>query len=151
MTKLGDLVEDPGRRRAIVEDCCAVIEAEVGDKRGIGGALVKTTYRVVKALRPGMIASSVDGLLDDLAAAIEPFFERYRSEGRPGSLRGFLLERREAVAESLLQITDRRAERAGPQSAKVKAYRKLRPKGKEHVIAAMPRVAAMLERHAADL
>ncbi len=54
------------------------------------------------------------------------------------------------MAESLLRVTDRRAERASNQTI-IKAYRKLRPKGKEHVLIAVPRVGALLDKHTANL
>ena len=44
-------------------------------------------------------------------------------------------------------ISDERAARAKNQAAK-KAYEKLRPTGKKNVEAAVPRLAAMVEKHA---
>jgi hypothetical protein len=54
------------------------------------------------------------------------------------------------VAEALLSITDQRA-RQSVNKRLVQAYNKLRPKGREHVVAAMPRVGELIQKHAETL
>lgn len=151
MKQLRSLLEEPRQRESVVGDSVEVIEAEVKSKTGISGIAVKTAFGVVMAIKPGIIRESVDGLLDEFVEQVQPFYEQFQNEGEPaGGLGAYLSARADTVAESLLAVTDRRAERARNKTL-VKAYNKLRPKGKEHVVAAIPRVGAMLERQAAKL
>ena len=50
------------------------------------------------------------------------------------------------VADALLAISDERAARAKNQGLK-KAYEKLRPTGKKHVEAAVPRVGRLIAKY----
>jgi hypothetical protein len=145
--QLKALLEQPDKRKQIVSDCVAVIEAEVQSKTGLTGIAVKTAYGLVKAIKPGMIREAVDGLLDEFVERIEPFVSAHQQQGQ-GELRDYLVARSDDVAESLLGVTDSRAERSRNKTM-VKAYRKLRPKGKEHVVVAIPRVGDMLQKHVA--
>ena len=58
--------------------------------------------------------------------------------------------RADEVAEGLLAVTDRRAQRAR-NKVLIKAYRKLRPLGKGHVAVAVPALGALLDRHMTTL
>lgn len=148
--QLKALVEDPTPRRAVIMDCVAMINAEVRSHKGLAGIAVKTAYTVVKAIKPGIIAESLDSLIDDFVGQLQPHYEAYREADVPDTLETFFRGRPDAVAESLLRVTDRRVELASNKTI-IKAYRKLRPKGKEHVLVAVPRVGALLDKHTADL
>lgn len=150
MRRLSSLVEDTGSRQSLVRDCVRLIENEVRSKKGVSGMAVKTAFSVVKAIRPGIITQSVDGLLDELVSQIQPLFENYQSEGSSTTLEAYLGARADDVAEGLLAVTDRRAQRARNRTL-VKAYQKLRPKGKRHVVVAVPALGALLDRHTARL
>ena len=50
------------------------------------------------------------------------------------------------VAEALLAITDERAQRTKNQVLKT-AYEKLRPAGKKHVEAAVPRISRLIDKY----
>jgi hypothetical protein len=127
-----------------------LIESEVKSKKGLGGAAVKAAFAVVKAIKPGVIRDSVDGLLDEFVEVLQGFYETYQEGGSSGTLEGYLEGRSLEVAEGLLGITDRRAERSKNKTM-VKAYRKLRPKGKVHVEQAVPGIGRILDRHVGDL
>ena len=150
MKDLKHLTVDSTKRRAIVLDCVDLIDQEVRSKSGFTGIAVKTAYKIVKALKPDMIGESVDSLLDDFVVELQKYYSTYQQEGSTGTLEAYLGSRREAVAESLLSVTDRRAGRARSKTM-VKAYKKLRPKGKEHVAIATPRLGALLDKHSAQL
>ena len=139
---LSDAIQDAGRRRQIVDDAVRVIDAEVGDKRGMSGLAVKAGFKVVKGFKPGIIPQAVNGLLDDFAACVDPFYERCGE----GDLRANFVRHGAEIADALLGITDQRAARSRHRTLK-KAYGKLRPQGKKHTIAAMPRVADLVKRH----
>ena len=81
---------------------------------------------------------------------MESFYAKYQEAGESGTLRDYLGAHSSDVAESLLGVTDDRARNAQNRTI-LKAYQKLRPKAKEHVVAAVPGVGAVLDRHVGDL
>ena len=107
---------------------------------------VKAAFAVVKAFKPRIIEDSVDGMLDDFVAELQPFYQQYQEAGSPGTLEQWLPGRGADISERLLTITDRRADASSKETLK-KAYFKLRPKGKEHVVTALPNVGRMLDKH----
>lgn len=150
MKQLTTLIQDQEKRRVVVEDCADLVDSEVRSKKGVSGALVKTSYKLVKTFKPNAIQDAVDGLLDDFVARLQVFYEGYQQEGSPGTLESYLQGRSDAVAESLLEVTDERARESSAKTL-VKAYNRLRPKAKEHVILAVPQLGALLDKHAASL
>jgi len=148
--RLSSLVEDSDSRQTMLRDCVHLIENQVRSKKGVSGAAVKTAFAVVRAIRPGIISRSVDGLLDEFMAQIQPLFEKFQSEGSNTPLEAYFGARADDVAEVLLAVTDRRAQRARNR-ALIKAYQKLRPNGKGHVVVAVPAVGALLDRHTTRL
>jgi hypothetical protein len=101
---------------------------------------------VVKAVKPGFIAESVDHMLDDFVARLEPFHAEAQQKSEP--IGPFMTSRAPAVADALLAISDERAARAKNQTVK-KAYEKMRPTAKKNVEAAVPRVSRLLAKYAA--
>lgn len=143
------LTTDAERRSRLVRDAEKVLDAEVSGKTGIGGLAVKATFKLVKNLQPGFIPRSIDDLLEDFVRNLEPHWETWRGT-QECSCADYFVAHQSEVADSLLSVTDGRAENTRHKPLK-KAYLKLRPKGKEHVVASMPRVGAMIQRHTADL
>ena len=145
MTALKDLAQEPDKRKVVVDDACKVLDAEVKDKSGISGIAIKAGYKLVQGVKPGFIPHVVDDLLDDFLDALEPIYQEAVSKGKkPGP---YLKDNSARVADALLAITDRRAEKA--QRAAIKGmYGKLRPTAKKHVEAAAPRLGDLLDRHA---
>ena len=150
MKQLKDLVEDPTKREKIINDCVVLIDEEVASKRGFSGAAVKAAYMVVKKIKPGIIRESVDNLCEEFIGEAQPFYEKYQEAGEKGTLEQYFRPRASDVAEALLGVTDRRAERASNKTM-VKAYKRLRPKGKQHVEAAAPGVGRMLDKSIGSL
>lgn len=146
---LKEHLAQPGKREAIIQDATTVLNQEVADKRGITGVAVKAGFKVVRGLQPGFVPQAIDALLDDFVGKIEPFYDQWKSGGT-GTLRQHFVANGPAVADALLSITDGRAAKS-PHKTLVKTYGKLRPKGKEHVVAAMPRVGDLIAKHTADL
>ena len=150
MKQLKTLIEQPDKRQAVVRDCVDLVEAEVRKKGGLTGIVIKTAFAVVKAVKPGVIAELVDGLLDNFVDRVEPFYVKYQEAGESGALRDYLGAQSSDVAESLLGVTDQRAQNARNRTI-LKAYQKLRPKAKAHVVAAVPGVGSVLDRHVPGL
>jgi hypothetical protein len=138
---------DSGRRSEVVADLQAFVDSEVAGKGGLSGGLIKTGYAAVKKVRPGIIGSAVDSLLPDFTAALEPYWAGYQGRPEPGGFGAYLAARPQEVSDALLAVTDRRAERSSRGSI-TSVYNRLRPKGQDNVIEALPRLGALVERHA---
>lgn len=145
MARLIDVVTDPSRRQAVLDDCVRLIEAEVAGKKGLTGMAVKAAFKSVSKLRPGMVRHSMDALLDDFSYQIDPFWADCQATG--GAPRAFFSQRKTEMANALLSITDRRAERAD-NKVLVRAYKGLRGKAVSHIGDAMPRFADLVQKHA---
>ena len=135
------------RKAALVEDAVKVLDQEVADKSGLTGIAIKGAYKLVQGIRPVFIPHVIETLLPDFLSALEPVYREAAEKKRPAG--AYLLEQRDRVADALLAVTDKRSERA--QSAAIKsAYQKLRPMAKKQVDAAAPRLAQLVDRHAAS-
>lgn len=145
MGALSEAVADPTRRRAIVDDGVKVIEDEVNDKGGVTGLVVKGAFKAVQSLKPGFVPRALDNLLPEFAGKIDPFYEQWKAAGK-GDLRGYFVANGNQIANALLSITDARARNAEHATVK-KAYDQLRPQGLQHTVAAMPRLAGLVQRH----
>ena len=145
VAKLAEVVADRSRRPAVLDDCVRLIEAEVAEKKGLTGMAVKAAFKSVSKLRPGMVRHSMDALLDDFSSQVDPFWEACQSSG--AAPRAFFTQKRREIADALLQITDLRAARAD-NKVLVRAYKSLRGKAVEHIGAAMPRFADLVQKHA---
>jgi hypothetical protein len=148
--QLNDLVSEETSRQQVIQDCVSLVDDEVRSKKGLGGVAVKAAYAVVKAIHPRIITESINSLLDDFIAQLQAFYARYQEEGASETLERYLQSRSGEVAEALLSITDKRAQRASNKTM-VKAYNKLRPKGKVHVEAATPGIGRVLDKHVGRL
>lgn len=134
------------KRGKVVDDACGVLDQEVADKGGLTGIAIKGAYKIVQGVKPGFVREAVEGLLDDFLDALDPIYQEAAQKKRPAG--AFLRENAARVADALLAITDRRAQKAKSQVVRG-AYDKLRPMAKKQVEAAAPRLGDLLARHAA--
>ncbi len=142
MGTLTDVINDPQRRRAIVQDANHVLEQEVSDKSGLTGLAVKGAFALVKAVKPGIIPEVIESLLPEFTGAIDPILAKRPAGTSP---QAYIQERANDIVQALLGVTDARAQKTSHQSL-TSAYKKLRPTGEKHVLAAIPRVAALVGR-----
>jgi len=140
--RLYDLIQDPEKRREVVDDSQRVLESEVRTK----GFMVKGAFKVVKSIKPGFIPMAIDNLLNDFSEQLDPHFESWDQGGRNGTLQRHFQTHGSAIANDLLSVTDKRALTAHSNTVK-KAYKKLRPAATKHITAAMPAMADMVMRH----
>lgn len=145
MPSLKEQLGSGEKRQQVIEDAIKVLDQEVADKGGLTGLAVKGGYKVVQGIRPGFVRDVVTGLLDDFLDALDPLYQEAKQKGRPAG--AFLLENKGRLADGLLGVTDRKAQRVDNAVLK-KAYEKLRPLAKGQVEAAAPRLAQLLEKHA---
>ncbi len=133
------------KKALVVEDCLALIDAEVKDKSGISGLAIKAGYGAVKGVKPGFIKQAVTDLLPEFAKALQPLHDEAVTEKKP--VADFFASNSGRVADALLAITDAKAARS--KSGVVKGtYEKLRGTAKKNVEAAVPRLGRMIEKHA---
>jgi hypothetical protein len=138
------MTKEPHRER-IVGECCTLIDEEVKSKGGLSGIAVKGAYGLVKAVKPRFVAEVVDGMLDEWVEKLQPFYERWQSQGGGQPFSAWLSGRSAEVAEKLLEVTDGRARRAKNGGVK-KMYDKMRPTAKKHVEEAVPRLGRLVEK-----
>jgi len=131
----------PEKRRQVVEDCSRLLDAEVARKGGMSGLAIKGAYGLLKKLKPTAVTEAIDGLLDEMLEQLEPFYQRCAGKKPFGD---FLKENAAQVAEALLKVTDRRAEKSRHTSL-ASAYRKLRPGALKHVQEAVPALAELID------
>ncbi|MFW0787851.1 hypothetical protein AAFP35_25425 [Gordonia sp. CPCC 206044] len=130
-------------RAAVVADLVEVIDTEVSGQKGLGGAAVKTAYAAAQKVKPNVVSSATDMMLPDFLTALTPLWD-----SRPAgvSFGDHLAAHSDEASEALLTVTDDQAATAHPALAKV--YNSLRGKAKGYVGAALPRVGAVIEKHA---
>lgn len=135
----------PQKRQAAIADSVTLIDQEVDSKGGLTGIAIKGAYKLVKGFKPGFVPEVVDALLDDFARNLQPVIDDARAQGKP--IGQFFSANRSRVADALLAITDDRASRSKHGSLRT-AYERLRGTAKKQVEEAVPRVGAMIEKHA---
>ena len=138
---------DSDKRGFVVTDLEALVDDEVKDKSGLSGGVIKTGYAAVKKIKPGIIWGVIDTLLDEFVEALEPHWTAYNASPT-GDFGAYLAAHPQPVSEALLSVTDRRAEKSNRQAI-TSVYSKLRGKAQENVIEALPRLGAVVEKHAA--
>lgn len=142
------LLGDPKKRGPLLDDCERFIDDEVQSKGGLSGLAIKGAFKVVQAVKPGIIREAMDGLIDDFVARLEPLYAMHRDQGsgEPKQFPDFLVRHKSEAADLLLGVTDERAKRAKNKTLK-SAYDKLRPQAKKHVEDAIPGAGRMFARH----
>ena len=146
MSTLNETLLAPGNRAKVVVDCVRLIDEEVDSKGGLSGLAVKGAYALVKAVKPGFVSEAVEGMIDDFVSRLEPFYATAQAKNEP--VGPSMNARAGEVAEALLAISDERAQRTKNNTLK-KAYEKLRPTGKKHVEAAVPRIGRLIAKYTA--
>jgi hypothetical protein len=117
----------------------------VHDKGGLTGLAIKAGYKTVQGIKPGFVRQVVVDLLPEFAKALEPIYEDAKAANK--GIRDHFVAHSAQVADALLTITDDKAKRS--KSGMVKGtYEKLRGSAKKNVEAAVPRLGAMIEKHA---
>lgn len=145
MAALTETLTQDTKKAAVVDDCCALIDAEVADKGGISGLAIKAGYSAVKGVKPGFIKHTVTDLLPEFAAVLDPIYQEAKQANRPVST--YFMSHSSRVADALLGITDAKA-RHSKSSIVRGTYDKLRGTAKKNVEAAVPRLGRLIERHA---
>ena len=145
MSQLSDTLLSEANRPVVIRDCCQMVADEVAQKTGLTGLAVKAAFKTVKTFSPNIIASVIDVLLDDFVEKLAPTYDNFLASDE-SDLMTYCLNHDQGIADALLGITDKRAERSKHKTL-VKAYRKLRPQGEKHVKEAVPSIVRFLQKH----
>lgn len=138
------LANSEGRAK-VIEDGIKMIDAEVSDKGGLGGLAIKGAYAMVKGIAPGIMPKLLNGMLDDFLDALSPYYDDAKQKG--ADFKQSVLQKPSDVANALLAVTDKRAEKSAAGPLK-KGYEKLRPTAQKHVEQALPRLADFVKSFA---
>lgn len=139
---MSNLVEKLGKepyRQTVIADCVELIEGQVKQK----GFVLKSAYAAIKAIKKAFIPEVVDSMLDEWLGKMQPYFDKWQAN-KTSSFSDFVVARGDEVAEDLLAVTDRRAEKTSHTTAK-KMYGRMRDGAKKNVIEALPALATMIE------
>ena len=140
-----NLLAEPART-AVISDLVAVVEQEVGEKKGISGTAVKAGYGAVRKVMPDLTKRAVVRMLPDCAEALDPFWTDFQSSG-DADFGGYLAGRGSEAAQALLAVSDAKVAGTSREVIK-KAYKPLRGRAGDHVQAALPRLGSTLQKHA---
>ncbi len=127
----------------MIVDGISELEAELEERSGVTAMAMRAGYKTLRKVRPNMIESNLERLLPMWAPVLDPHVDAGRASG---DLATHFRSNAADIAEGLLGATDRRAAEANNQLA-VKAYNKLRPRAKDQVVAGMPRLARLVDKH----
>src|SRR5271167_4346114 len=81
MPTLPDVLTSEAHKGRVVEDCCALIDAEVKDKGGISGLAIKAGYGAIKGVKPGFVKNVVSDWLLEFATALDPVYQEAKASG----------------------------------------------------------------------
>jgi len=145
MPTLPEILTNDAKKGVVVDDCCALIDAEVKDKGGISGLAIKAGYGAIKGVKPGFVRHVITDLLPEFARVLDPIYQDATKSGKP--VTDYMSARSSEVAEALLALTDEKAKHS-KNSLVRGTYDKLRGTAKKNVEAAVPRLGKMIESHA---
>ena len=133
-------------RPDVVVDCLTLINQEVSGKSGISGAAVKLAYKTAKTFAKGYLQHTVETLLPDFVAALEPYWADFTASGASG-FGDYLAKRSDEVSEAMLSVTDARAKMSS-RPVIIRAYGTVRGGAAKHITAALPAVGALVGKYA---
>ena len=136
---------EPGRFKDLIKDCLKLVETQVASKKGLAGMAIKTTFTMVKQIKPGLIEEALTQLVPKFVEKLEPFYAVFEKE-EWDNFATFLRAKASEVANALLSVTDQRAAQTDITALK-KAYEKLRPAAARHVQDAIPALSELLAKY----
>jgi hypothetical protein len=144
---LDQILLTPENQPHVVADCLTLIDQEVHGKSGISGAAVKLAYKTAKTFAKGYLQHTVESLLPDLVAQLEPFWADFAASGSSG-FGDYLAKHGDEVSQALLSVSDERA-KMSDRPVIIRAYGTVRGGAAKHITAALPAVGALVEKYAA--
>lgn len=128
------------RFQPLIADCRDLVETEIARR----GVTIRTMFRGAQRAKPGLVERALQILLPDFARELDAFHAEWQAEDQ-ASFRAYLLTRDREVADALLSVTDRRIRRVSSWGVRI-GYRRLRPRARREVTAALPAIADTVAR-----
>ena len=141
-TLTSSLLSEPKRSELTVA-LTQLIHDEVQSKKGVSGFAIKAGFKALQTIDARIVSRLIDGLLPEFIRGLVPLLEERSSTN--DTLKDFFVSNSTKVADALPHVTDTRADKSSLKVA-VRAYKKLRPMASTQVQAALPRLAAVLQR-----
>ncbi|MCU0546392.1 MAG: hypothetical protein MUE44_30215 [Oscillatoriaceae cyanobacterium Prado104] len=142
---LSDILLSEKNIHNVVDDCVGLIDKQVAAAPGLGGLALKAAYSTIKGIRADYCAQVLYQLLPEVSIALDPMWNEAVNNGSPVE---YLSERKSKVADELLQISDKKAEKS--TRAVVKGvYGKLRPSAKNYLENGIPDLATIIQKYSA--
>jgi Family of unknown function (DUF6918) len=136
----------PDVQPRVADDCMALVEQELASKSGISGAAVKVAYKAVTTFAPGYYRETIESMLPDMAAQLQPFWADFQASGG-GDFGDYLAKRSDEVGPAMLTVTDNMAS-ISQRPVIIKAYGAVRGGAGKHIEAALPSLGAMIQKYA---
>jgi hypothetical protein len=146
MATLREILLAPETQPQVINDALALVDEQISDKSGISGTAIKLAYKAVVSFSPGHIRYMVEQLTPQMLDQLEPYWADFKAVGG-GVFGDYLAKNGEQVSESLVAITDARAEGSN-RPVIVKAYKSVRGSAVKHVQAALPELGALVQKYA---
>lgn len=146
---LKDNILNESNKPTVIKDCAHLVDAEVAAKKGMTGMMIKSSYKMFKAVKPTIVEQAIDTLLDDFAVKLDEQYENYLS-AVPDKSQPFdkwATARDKEIADQLLGITDDIMNRSSKTALK-KIYNGLRGIAEKNVAAAVPAVGKLVMKYA---
>lgn len=141
-TPLADqLLEEPVFSR-LIDDSQTLVATELKKKN----MALRTGFNMIQKARPDLVGTSLRSLLPSFVDALEPFYARAQQTG--ASFEPYLKSHDEQVADALLRVSDQRVQKVNNRAIK-SGYQRLRSRAHKEVVAAMPELAALMDKHTA--
>ena len=144
MGKLTALLDDP-RRQKLATDVVALVERHIAQRSGVRGVALRAAMAAVHRALPDAIPRTVDRLLPDFIAALEPLHQRSGAANGAEFARHLKRDRAQS-AEAMLAIADARVARSSHGSLKA-FYAGFRGTAEREAEEIVPGLADLLARH----
>lgn len=125
----------------LIDDSHDLVKTELKKKN----IALRTGFGVIQKAKPDLVDRSLRTLMPQFVNALEPFHARAQETGTPLSV--YLKTHDTAVADALLQVSDKRVEDVDNRVIK-SGYQRLRGRAHKEVVAAVPGLADVMGRHA---
>ncbi|MBN2343354.1 MAG: hypothetical protein JXX29_20785 [Deltaproteobacteria bacterium] len=149
MGTLKDTILSDANKPTVIKDCALLVDAEVASKKGMTGMMIKSSYKMFKAIKPTIVEQAVGVLLDDFAQKLDEQYDAYLS-AVPDKSQAFdqwATARDKEIADQLLGVTDNIINRSDKNAIK-KIYSGLRGIAEKNVAAAVPAVGKLVMKYA---
>ena len=143
---LPEILLAPDTKPQVTADCMTLIQQEVSAKSGVSGTAVKLAYKTANTFASGYLQAMVEKLIPEMADKLQPYWADFAASGA-GEFGDYLAKRGDEVSESLLSVTDARAQ-ASNRPTVIKAYKTVRGSAAKHVEAALPDVGELVLKYA---